>query len=162
MSFDWYRRAGVDPWQLSACDEHGAALVELGFRRLVPRSDELGPADQCAICRGSTSIADVRACRCNELGTPCPIHGPKPVGVPGEWVHVRCERCGAKLQLPAERIAFEHLPFAGRFAVDVTGWARRNGGSDSLRCPFHGNGMYYLEYVSGPGGADDESIDADN
>lgn len=154
MSFNWYYRSGVDPWYMSACDEHGAQLVELGFRCGAPRTDELSPADKCAICRGTTSVEDVRACCCNQLGTPCPIHGSKPMGVPGEWVHVRCVRCGATLQLPAERIAFELLPFAGRFAVDVTGWARRNGASDSLRCPFHGNGEYYLEYVSGPGGPD--------
>lgn len=159
MSFDWYHRAGVDPWQMSACDEHGAQLVELGFRRGVSRSHhELGPAELCTVCRGSASIADVRACRCNELGTPCPIHGPKPAGAPGEWSQVQCTKCSAKLQLPAERIAFEHREFAGRVAVDVTGWARRNGEGDELRCPFHGAASYFLEYVSGPG-ADDEAID---
>lgn len=148
MSFDWYQRAGVDRWPLSACDEHGAQLGELGFRR-GPGANrfvdlELGPATQCVVCMGRTSLAEVRACRCNQLGTPCPIHGPKPAGVAGQWSQVQCEKCGAKLQLPAERIAFEHRGFAGRIAVDVTGWARRNGDGDELRCPFHGAATYFL------------------
>ena len=144
MAFDWHHRIGVDPWQMSACEAHGAQLAELGFRRGAhPRyAADLGEADRCVICAGSTSIEDVRACRCNVLGEPCSVHRPAPAGAAGEWVRVRCIKCGAELQLPAERIAFE-VGAAGRVAVDLTGWARRNGGRDELVCPFHGPGMAY-------------------
>ena len=106
MSFDWYHRVGVDPWQMSACEMHGAELVGVGFRRGVNAlraADASSAADKCALCSGSTSIAEVRACRCNVLGIPCPIHAPKPAGVAGEWSRVRCTKCSAELQLPADR-----------------------------------------------------------
>jgi hypothetical protein len=151
MSFDWYHRVGVDPWQISAYETHGAELVALGFRRGVSAmraADASDVADKCALCNGSTSIAEVRACRCNVLGIPCRVHGPKPAGVAGEWSRVRCTKCGAELQVPADRIAFEPSAFGyDRIAVDVTGWARRNGDGDELQCPFHGAARYLLEYV---------------
>jgi hypothetical protein len=78
MTFDWYHRRGGDPWQLSACAEHGAQLVALEFRRglLVPRFADLGAADKCALCAGTTSLDEVRACRCHDLGTAgCRVHG---------------------------------------------------------------------------------------
>src|ERR1043166_7606199 len=149
MSFDWYHRAGIDPWQMGACDPHGAELVALGFQRgLSPlRNYDVGAAQQCALCNGSTSIDQVRACRCNNLGLPCPVHRPAPAGGAGEWTHVRCSKCGAGLQLPADRIAFERSSVLPAFsdqlvAVDITGWARRNGGGDELWCPFHGAARY--------------------
>jgi hypothetical protein len=151
MTFDWYHRSGVDPWQMSACDEHGAQLAELGFQRGLVRSyaAHLGAPDKCAVCNGSTSIEEVRGCRCNVLGTPCPVHRPTPAGAPGQWTRVRCIKCGAELQLPSERIAFERGDY-GLVAVDITGWARRNGDGDELRCSFHGAAAYYLEHVDGP------------
>jgi hypothetical protein len=75
--------------------------------------------------------------------------------MPGQWTHVRCIKCGAELQLPAERIAFEKGGY-GLVAVDITGWARRNGDGDELRCPFHGAAVYHLEHVDGPIGELDE------
>lgn len=163
MSFDWYHRVEVDPWQISACEPHGAELVALGFQRgLRGAADASGVADKCALCNGSMSIAEVRACRCNVLGIPCPVHGPKPAGVAGEWSRVRCTKCGAELQLPADRIAFEPSALGyGRIAVDVTGWAVRNGDGNELLCPFHGAARYLLEYVSGPGADDDEQLDVE-
>jgi hypothetical protein len=164
MSFQWYHRIGIDPWQMGACETHGAELVALGFRIGVnPQraADATGVANQCALCNGSTSIAEVRRCRCNTLGTPCPVHGPKPAGVAGEWSRVRCIKCGAQLQLPADRIAFEPTQFGdGLVAVDVTHWANRNGDGNELRCPFHGSLRYSLEHVSGPG-AENEDRDAE-
>jgi hypothetical protein len=73
MSFEWYQRG---TWQVSACDEHGAELVALGFRLgVLPRfAADLGAAARCPFCQSTTSIADVRACRC---GAPCPVHGPQ-------------------------------------------------------------------------------------
>jgi len=68
-------------------------------------------------------------------------------------------KCGAALQLPADRIAFEQdsvLEFeARRIAVDITGWAQRNGDGHELCCPFHGSARYPLEYVAGPGAVDE-------
>jgi hypothetical protein len=59
---------------------------------------------------------------------------------------VRCTKCGAELQLPADRIAFEPSAFGdGRVVVDVTGWADRNGDGNELQCPFHGAARYLLE-----------------
>jgi hypothetical protein len=52
MSFDWYHRVGVDPWQISACETYGAELVALGFRRGVSAlraADASGVADKCAV-----------------------------------------------------------------------------------------------------------------
>jgi len=163
MSFQWYHRVGIDPWQMGACDTHGAELVALGFRIGVLRAaDAPGPASQCALCNGSTSIAQVRACRCNTLGIPCPVHGPRPAGVAGEWSRARCIKCGAELQLPADRIAFEPGQLGDELvAVDVTHWANRNGDGTELRCPFHGSLRYPLAYVSGPGAEDDEDLDAE-
>ena len=86
MSFGWYHRVGVDPWQLSACEVHGAELVALGFQHgpgPLPAADVPGAARQCAFCNGSTSIDQVRACYCNQLGIPCPVHRPKPAGAAG-------------------------------------------------------------------------------
>jgi hypothetical protein len=162
MAFDWYHRLGVDPWQMKACDEHGAQLAELGFQRgLLPHyAAHLGTADGCALCSGSTSMEEVRACRCNVLGLPCPVHRPAPAGAPGEWTRVRCIKCGAELQLPSERIAFEHGDY-GLVAVDITGWARRNGDGDELRCPFHGAAVYFLEHVDGPIGDVEDEDDRD-
>src|SRR5437870_1327904 len=100
MSFDWYHRLGVDPWQMSACATHGAELVALGFQRGVSPMRTAyvkDVADKCAFCTGSTSIAEVRACRCNVLGIPCPVHGPKSAGAGGEWSRVRCAKCGAEI-----------------------------------------------------------------
>jgi len=167
MSVDRYCRAGVDPWALSACDEHGAELAALGFQRGVSRlraaDAAIGVASQCVLCSGSLSIAEVRACRCHILGTPCPVHRPKPAGAVGEWSRVRCIKCGAELQLPADRIAFERSAAleGGVIAVDVTGWARRNDGDDDLCCPFHGAARYPLEHVSGSGVEADVPLDED-
>lgn len=161
MALDWYYRIGVDPWQMSACDEHGAQLAELGFQRGLARgyAAHLGAPETCALCNGSTSIKDVRACRCHVLGTPCPVHRPTPAGVRGQWTRVRCIKCGTELQLPSERIAFDHGDY-GLVAVDITGWARRNGG-DELRCPFHGAAAYYLEHVDGPIGELEDDLEDD-
>jgi hypothetical protein len=161
MSFDWYHRIGNAPWQMSACESHGAELVALGFLRGVSerRRVVVDAPNQCALCNGTTSIADVRACRCEVLGIPCPVHGPKPAGVAGDWSRVRCTKCGAELLLPADRIAFAPAASGTGTAVDVTGWAVRNGDGNELWCPFHGAARYLLEYVSGPGGEQDEPLD---
>lgn len=164
MTVDWYSRRGVDPWQMSACDAHGAELVELGFARGVIGADlaAIGAAHRCVFCDQSTTLDEVRACRCHVLGTPCLVHRPKPAGAAGAWSRVRCTKCGAELQLPADRIAFEGSAGLGLVvAVDVTGWARRNGGGDELCCPFHGEARYPLEYVSGPGRVDEFGEDDD-
>jgi hypothetical protein len=75
MTFEWYQRG--DSWQVSACDAHGTELVAMGFRLgVLPRfAADLGAAELCTFCRGTTSIADVRACCCDVPGEPCPVHG---------------------------------------------------------------------------------------
>lgn len=141
----WYFRAGVDPWQMAACNAHGAQIAALGFRPGIhPRYAEIGAPPVCAFCSGSTTIDQVRACRCNTLGAACPVHRPEPEGTAGEWIRVKCIKCSARIQLPADRVAFEEGDFSP-IAVDVTGWARRNGDGDALRCPFHGAAVYHLE-----------------
>lgn len=137
----WYFRAGVDPWQMCACETHAAAIAALGFRSGIhPRFAGMGDPPACAFCSGSLTIDEVRACRCNDLGAPCPVHRPPAAGMAGAWVRVCCEKCQAPIQLPAERVAFDE----DDRAVDITGWARRNGDGDALRCPFHGAAVYYL------------------
>jgi hypothetical protein len=62
---------------MSACGPHGSELVALGFWRGVSlqcATESARVPDQCALCNGSISIADVRACRCNAIGSPCPVH----------------------------------------------------------------------------------------
>src|SRR2546426_36693 len=46
MSFNWYHRLGLDPWQMSACETHGAELVALGFWRGVSPPRVTGPTAQ--------------------------------------------------------------------------------------------------------------------
>jgi Fe2+ transport system protein FeoA len=74
---EWYHRLGLDRWQMRACELHGTELVALGFQRGVSLghvAQSAGVADACALCVGSTSIAEVRACRCHERGDPCSVH----------------------------------------------------------------------------------------
>lgn len=78
-SLAWYHRAGVDPWQMSVCDEHAAAIAALGFRPGVhPSFASIGEPNVCAFCRRSLTIDEVRACRCNDAGVRCPVHRREP------------------------------------------------------------------------------------
>jgi hypothetical protein len=81
MGFDWYHRSGKEPWQLSLCDEHGALLVsEFGFERgRLRRFHDAGAAERCVICNHTTSLDDVRACRCHVVGIVCPVHADRPL-----------------------------------------------------------------------------------
>ncbi|HEY4178393.1 MAG TPA: hypothetical protein VGM90_16215 [Kofleriaceae bacterium] len=165
MSLDWYHRVGLDPWRMSLCDEHGAAVVALGrgFRRAQPTEPGDAPPTVCAMCMASLTLDEIQRCECAVLGTSCPVHDPAPAGVLGEWTRVRCGKCATELQVPSERIAIQEGPYGVDVAVDITGWAKRNSQSVELRCPFHGPAMtYFLEYVSGPRGDDGIGEDDDN
>jgi len=150
----WYHRDGQDPWQLAACEHHGAELAELGFSPGLHEryADHLGRAEVCPLCTGSTSLADVRACRCHCLGQRCPVHAPQPAGAPGDVVRVGCAKCGAQMSLPADRVAFRPAELGPDIALDLTGWAIRQGDGPELRCPFHGSQVYFLERID----ADDD------
>lgn len=155
VRIDWYHRDGVDPWQLAACERHGQELAALGFAPGVADRfrKTLGKPPGCPFCDGATSIDEVRACRCHLVGDRCPVHAPQPAGAPGELVSVACGKCGAHIALPAERVAFvdyqlgPDIADTAVIAVDVTGWAERQGDGPELRCPFHGSQVYFLERV---------------
>lgn len=74
---DWYHRnEAKEPWVIAACAKHGPELEALRFRRGVPpRFGELGAAEVCALCRGTTTLDEIRACRCHAGAAGCPVHG---------------------------------------------------------------------------------------
>lgn len=75
---DWfYRNEAEEPWVLAACTEHGPELEALGFRRGLPRSYavHLRHAELCAVCAGTITIDQVRACQCQTAPAICPVHG---------------------------------------------------------------------------------------
>jgi hypothetical protein len=122
MSFNWYHRSGLDPWQMSACETHGAELVALGFFRGVsPLLQAASVADRCVFCQGSTSIAEARACRCNTFDVACPVprqqstrrsrHAPRGkrvhVGAAGHvvWVQLQSREQAQRVVRSLRRIA---------------------------------------------------------
>ncbi len=169
-AFTWYVRGGVDPDPdtVALCSRHAAEVVALGVGYQPGRPRARWAADlpaapsRCAVCSGTTSLDELARCRCHVLGDACPVHRPPAVGVAGEMVHVQCIKCGAEIGLPADRVAFERGD-AGVGAVDVTGWARRQGAGDALLCPFHGPGMtYHLEPLGDDQVAEDDEDDDDD
>jgi len=166
--FVWYFRSGVDPDTIALCSRHAGEVEALGvgYKRGRPSASWAASLpevpDKCAVCNHSASLAELRDCRCNVLGVPCPVHRPGAVGAAGEVARVQCIKCGAAIGLPADRVAFEDGA-AGVVAVDITGWARRQGSGDELLCPFHGPGMVYylapIDDVPVPVTVSDDEID---
>ena len=61
----------------------------------------------------------------------------------GTYVRVRCEKCGARLWLPFERVGFRDWKGLGVVAMLEGTWSQKHS-YERMACPFHPGERYFL------------------